>query len=81
MVKKKITLETKIDALTNIVEKGIAAIATDISDVRTELKGDIAAVHTQVNSIERELRDAKTEIRLGDLEEQVFGQARRLIRP
>ena len=37
----------------------------------------IIAVQTQVNSIERQLRDTKIETRLGDLEEKVFGEARR----
>jgi hypothetical protein len=35
------------------------------------------ASHTQVNSIERQLRGTKTGIRLADLEERVFGEARR----
>jgi hypothetical protein len=40
-------------------------------------KEQVVALHTQVNSIERQLRETKTEIRLGDLEEKVFGQPRR----
>jgi len=40
-------------------------------------KGDIAAVHEQVNSIERQLRESRTEERLADLEEKVFGAVRR----
>jgi hypothetical protein len=61
MAKKK-ALGQKIDALTGIVEKGFAAVATDISDVRKEMatKDQIIALHTQVNSIERQLRDTKT---------------------
>jgi hypothetical protein len=34
-------------------------------------------VQIQVNSIEQQLRETKTEVRLGDLEEKVFGAARR----
>jgi hypothetical protein len=66
-----------VDALTTIVENGFSAVAGDIADVRRELKGDIAAVHEQVNSIETQLRGTKTEIRLSDLEEKVFGETHR----
>ena len=40
-------------------------------------KDQIIALHTQVNSIEAQLRDTKTETRLADLEEKVFGTPRR----
>jgi hypothetical protein len=40
-------------------------------------KSDIGTLQGQVNSIERQLRETKTEIRLGNLEEKVFGEARR----
>jgi hypothetical protein len=72
---KKITLEQKIDALTNIVEKGFAAVADDISRVAT--KQQLMGLQTQVNSIEQQLRDTKTEVRLGALEDKVFGAPRR----
>ena len=39
-------------------------------------KDQVLALQTQANSIERQLRDTKTEIRLADLEEKVFGKAR-----
>jgi hypothetical protein len=39
-------------------------------------KDQVIALHTQVNSIERQLRETKTERRLGDLEEKVFGKVR-----
>ena len=38
-------------------------------------KDQIIAVHAQVNSIEQQLRETKTEVRLGALEENVFGSA------
>jgi hypothetical protein len=81
MAKKK-TTEDKIDALTNIVEKGFAAIAEDIVGINQRMdslatKDQVIALHTQVNSIERQLRDTKTETRLADLEEKVIGEARR----
>jgi len=84
---KKITLEGKVDALTSIVEKGLAAVADDIGALRRDTatkvdleklatKEQLAALHSQVNSIERQLRGTKTEIRLADLEEKVFGKVR-----
>jgi hypothetical protein len=72
---KKFTLEQKIDALTNIVEKGFAAVADDISRLAT--KEQLVALHGQVTSIEGQLRETKTEARLGALEEKVFGAPRR----
>jgi hypothetical protein len=72
MAKK--TLDQKIDTLTSIVEKGFAAVADDISKLAT--KDQIIALHTQVNSIETELRGmkhVKLQARVADLEEEVFG--------
>jgi hypothetical protein len=63
--------------LTATVEKGFAAVAGDIAELRTELKGDIARVQEQVNSIEAELKYGRYESRLGKLEEKVFGAPRR----
>jgi len=59
--------------------EGFAAVATDIADIRKEMatKDQGIALHTQVNSIERQLRETKTDIRLSDLEEKVFGETRR----
>jgi Na+/phosphate symporter len=67
----------EIRDLTAIIGKGFAAIATDIADMRTELKGDVARVQEQVNSIEAELKYGRYETRLGKLEEKVFGAPRR----
>ena len=90
---KKITLETlaeqiaegfakqgkEIKDITESVSFVVKHMATkdDIADLRTELKGDILGVQTQMNSIEQQLRETKTEVRLGALEERVFGAARR----
>jgi phage-related tail fiber protein len=49
------------------------ATKEDLAELRHELKGDIASVQTQANSIERQLRETKTEVRLSNLEEKVFG--------
>ena len=70
---KKISLEKKIDALTNIVEKGFAAVAEDISKLAT--KDQVFSLQTQVNAIETQLRDmkhTKLESRVLDLEEEIF---------
>ncbi len=69
----KDALEKKIDALTSMVERGFAAAASDIIDV----KGAIGRLQEQVSSIEAELRYGRYEIRLGKLEEKVFGAPRR----
>ena len=39
-------------------------------------KEQVVALHTQVNSIEAQLRQTKAERRLADLEEKVFGASR-----
>jgi hypothetical protein len=72
---KKITLEDKIDALSSIVEKGFAAVAEDVSKLAT--RDQLVALQSQVNSIEQQLRETRIEVRLGSLEEKVFGAARR----
>ena len=58
------------------VVKNMAA-KDDVADLRCELKGDISAVQSQVNSIEQQLRETRIEVRLGSLEEKVFGADRR----
>jgi hypothetical protein len=75
------SLEQKIDALTSIVEKGFAAVAEDIARIDTRMdalatKDQVLALQTQVNSIERQLRDTKMEVRLADLEDEVFGASK-----
>ena len=75
---KKITLDNKVDALTNMIAKGFAAIAGDITDIKEHMatKDQVIALHTQVNAIERQLRETKIEIRLANLEEIVFRKVR-----
>ncbi len=73
MAAKKDTLESKIDSLTNIVEKGFMAVAGDIGEV----KGHLISLHTQVNSIEKELRGlnrnmVNLEDRLDIVEQKIF---------
>ena len=53
------------------------ATKDDVAELRTELKGDIGRVQTQVSSIEQQLRPlTRLEPRVMDLEERVFGKAR-----
>src|SRR4051794_40581408 len=72
---KKVTLAEIGDMLAHVVKH--MATKDDIADLRRELKGDIAAVHSQVNSIEQQLRETRIDVRLGSLEEKVFAPARR----
>lgn len=85
MTKK--TLEQKIDALTSVVEKkfntlearmdkGFAAVADDIAEVREKVatKDQVFGLQTQVNAIETDIRDMKhpkLHARVADLEEKV----------
>ena len=72
---KKITLKEIGDMLTHVVKH--MATKDDIADLKIELKGDIARVQEQVNSIEAELKYGRYESRLGKLEDKVFGAPRR----
>jgi len=71
---KKITLKEIGDMLTYVVKH--MATKDDIADLKIELKGDIARVQEQVNSIEAELKYGRYEQRLGNLEDKVFGAPR-----
>jgi hypothetical protein len=62
---KKITLKEIGEMLAHVVKH--IATKDDLSELKRELKGDIANVQVQ----------AKTEVRLGDLEEKIFGAAHR----
>ena len=77
---EKRSVEDKIDKLTKLVE----AIAEDVTGIDERLetlatKDQIIALHTQVNSIETDIRDTKRQklvTRVSDFEEKVFGKAR-----
>ena len=69
------TTDQKIDDLTTIVtglaktiEKSFASVADDIADIKRDMatKDQVITPHTQVNSIERQLRETRTELRLGN---------------
>ncbi len=72
---KKTTLNEIGEMLAHVVKH--MATKDDIADLRREIKGDILTVQTQVNSIGQQLRETKIEVRLGSLEEKVFGTPRR----
>ena len=76
---KGITLNELGEMMTHVVKhmatkEDIAGLDKRIDGLAT--KEQLAALHTQVNSIERHLRDTKIEVRLADLEEKVFGKVR-----
>jgi chromosome segregation ATPase len=66
-------IDDRTGKLDTRMEKSFAAAKDDITDLKHELKGDIAGVQEQVNSIESELKSMRVESRLGDLETKVFG--------
>ena len=69
---KKITLNELGEMLAHVVKH--MATKEDLEKLAT--KEQLIALHTQVNSIEAQLRHGRYEKRLGDLEEEVFGEAR-----
>lgn len=81
---KKITLVTIADQIAKMdsrMESGFAALAEDMTDVRKDMatKEQLLTLHTQVTSIETQLRDmrhVKLQSRVADLEEEVFGKTR-----
>ncbi len=66
---KKITLQD----IARLMEKGFAAVAADMADIKRELKGDTTRLQEQVTSIEAELKHGRYETRLGNLEQKGFG--------
>lgn len=85
MAKKKVTLEGLAKLITDgftASDKKFAALAEDMTDMRKDMatKHQLIALHSQVNSIETQLRGMKhdkLETRVTKLEEEVFGQPRR----
>lgn len=77
MKEQKITLETlnvRFTKLESLIERGFGAIAHDMAT-----KDQLIDVHTQLNSMERQLRGmkhAKLEDRVAAIEEEVFGEVR-----
>jgi hypothetical protein len=76
--KKKTTLNELGSMLEHVVKH--MATKEDIEALAAkdeQILGHVVALHAQVNSIERHQRETKTETRLADLEEKVFGETRR----
>ena len=76
---KNATLNEIGEMLAHVVEH--MATKEDIATLRGEMarKHQIVALHTQVTSIETQLRDmkhTKLQSRVADIEERVFGEAR-----
>jgi len=77
----------KIDQLTEIVkagfanletrmEKGFGAVAEDVEELRTELKGNILDLGEQLTNMEAEIKPvtrARLPERMSDVEKDVFG--------
>ena len=73
--------ETTLNEIGEMLAHVVKHMATkdDIADIRRDMatKDQIIALHTQVNSIEVQLRDmrhVKLQSRVADLEEEVFGK-------
>ena len=76
---KKTTLEEISDMLRHVVKH--MANRDDIAEIRNDMarKEQIIALHTQINSIETDLRGMKRDklvTRVADLEDEVFGKSR-----
>ena len=75
---KKITLASiaaQIEKMEARMEKGFGAVAEDLSKLTT--KEQMISLHTQATSIETQLRGMKhikLDLRVADLEEEVFGK-------
>ena len=73
------SIAAQIQKMDERMERSFGAVAEDISRLAT--KDQIIALHTQVNSIETQLRDmkhTKLHARVADLEEKLFGTSRAL---
>lgn len=71
----------RFDKLDDRMERGFAAVASDVAEIRNDMasKEQVIALHTQLNSIETQVRGMKhdkLETRVTKLEKEVFGQSR-----
>ena len=65
----------EIHDLTESVEHVVKSVGTMEEKMAT--KDQVLALQVQVNSIEGQLKETRIEVRLGNLEEKVFGSPRR----
>ena len=75
------SIAVQIEKLAARMDKSFSAVAGDVADIKHDMatKEQVIALHTQVNSIEGQLRGMnhiKLEGRVADLEEKVFGRTR-----
>lgn len=74
---KETTLNEVGEMLTYVVQH--MATKDDIEKLENKfntLDNKVDVMQTQVNSIERQLRETKAQVRIADLEEEVFGKVR-----
>ena len=67
----------EIHDLTDSVEHVVKHMLTKEDGEKFATKDQVLALQVQVNSIEGQLKETRTEVRLGKLEEKVFGSPRR----
>jgi predicted nucleic acid-binding Zn-ribbon protein len=53
------TYDERFDRLEALIERGFAALAQDIADVKSELKADVADVREEIQAIRSELGDIR----------------------
>ena len=61
------------------MEKGFAAVAKDVEELRTELKGDIFNLGEQLTNMEAEIKPvtrARLPERMSDVEKDLFGASK-----
>jgi len=61
------------------MEKGFGAVAEDVEELRTELKGDIANLSEQLTNMEAEIKPmarARLPERVSDVEKDLFGTSK-----
>ena len=75
----KKTDSAKLDQIITTLADVVEGFGKRFDKIDREMatKDQIVALHGQVNAIERQLRETKTEVRLGALEDKVFGAPRR----
>jgi hypothetical protein len=71
----------KLDQIITMLGEVVDVFGKRFDKIEREMatKGQVIAVHTQVNSIETQLRGmkyTKLQLRVADLEDEVFGEAR-----
>lgn len=66
--------KTTLDDIAELIEKGFASVASDISEIRRSQRE--RCPRPRPSELEAELKYGRYETRLGKLEDKVFGEAR-----